>query len=481
MVAGFAVCLLLLAPTAASSEQSLESRLEAVLHSRGLAGARVGVLVVAQDDGRVLFQKEPDRPLVPASNQKILTAAAALSAWGPAHQFVTEVYASHAPDAQGGVGTLMLRGLGDPSLTSEQFWRLSADLRMRGVRRVSGGLLLDASSFDSVRWHPTWGKTSARAYHGPVASLSANYGAFAVVVQAGVREGDPVRVRLDPPVPFLRLKNSARTGSSNTRAKLVIDRRRAGTVEEVLVSGVAPAGSAAATYYRSVLDPVGYAGAVFRMQLEANGIVVDGEARVGKVPETAVRILEFKGKSMAEIVKLFLKFSNNTMAETLVKAMGVRSGGKGSWSDGIAATRLELDGLGVELEGVVMIDGSGLSVNNRLTPRSLVSTLRKAQASFRFGPELMAALPIAATDGTLEKRVAGVSHQVRAKTGLLVRSQEVTSLSGYLDTVAGESLVFSILVNDFPKGSAEAMAAVDLFVAELVKGEGGAKGAKVGH
>jgi D-alanyl-D-alanine carboxypeptidase/D-alanyl-D-alanine-endopeptidase (penicillin-binding protein 4) len=118
-----------------------------------------------------------------------------------------------------------------------------------------------------------------------------------------------------------------------------------------------------------------------------------------------------------------------------------------------------------------MVDGSGLAASNRVTPRTLVSTLRNAQASFRFGPEFVAALPIAAADGTLEKRAGGVAHQVRAKTGLLVHVRGVTSLSGYAHSAAGESWVFSILVNDFPKGSAEAIAAVDRFVEELVKGE----------
>jgi len=277
---------LVVAPAAAEAGADLRSRLDAVLQSRGLEGARIGALVVGRDDGRVVYQREPDRPLVPASNLKILTSLAALSVWGPTHRFVTEILATSPPDAQGSIGTLVVRGGGDPALTSEQLWRLAADLRLLGIRRVRDGLLLDASAFDDEHWHPGWGARSARAYHAPVAALSANYAAIAVVVEAGAREGDPLRVRLDPPIPYLRLKNLARTGSSSARANLVVDRQRAGAAEEVVVSGELRAGSRPATYYRSVLDPVRYAGAVLRMQLQANGITVEGEDRVGRTPDS---------------------------------------------------------------------------------------------------------------------------------------------------------------------------------------------------
>ena len=102
---------------------------------------------------------------------------------------------------------------------------------------------------------------------------------------------------------------------------------------------------------------------------------------------------------------------------------------------------------------------------------SLVSMLRVAETSFRFGPEFVAALPIAAADGTLEKRMLGAPHEVRGKTGLLAHAGAVTSLSGYANSASGEPLVFAVMVNEFPGSSAEAMAAVDRFVEELVKSE----------
>jgi D-alanyl-D-alanine carboxypeptidase/D-alanyl-D-alanine-endopeptidase (penicillin-binding protein 4) len=462
---GIAAALALSLAGSAAAED-LSARLDAALRSRALRDARIGVLVVAQRDGRVLYERGPDRALTPASNLKILTAIAALSAFGPTHRFVTEVFADAPVDADGSVDVLAIRGGGDPSLTSEQYWRLAADLRLLGVRRIRNGLLLDASAFDGERWHPSWGQTSARAYHGPVAALSANYSAFSVTVEAGSKPGEPVRVLLDPPVPHLRLNNRAKTGNPKSATNLVVDRVRSGRAEEVLVSGVFRAASDPKVYYRSVLDPVRYAGSVLRVQLEANGIAVEGGDRLGAVSDSMVSLHEFEGESLADVVQLFLKYSNNTMGEMLVKALGVRDAGVGNWSMGIAAVRGQLEQLGIDVAGLSIVDGSGLSYQNRVTPRTLVSALRVAKDSFGFGPEFVAALPIAAADGTLKKRTGDSADRVRAKTGLLTR---ITSLSGYAMSADGQPLVFSVLVNGFSGSDEAAMDAVDHFASELTK------------
>jgi PBP4 family serine-type D-alanyl-D-alanine carboxypeptidase len=452
-------------PAHADSPLPLEERLDAVLRSRSLRGAKVAALIVGRRDGRVVYARSPDRPLVPASNMKVLTAIAALSAFGPSHRFSTDLYADAPPDAEGAIDVLSIYG-GDPALTSEEVWRMAADLRRLGIRRIRKGLRLDDSGFDGERWHPSWGRVSARAYHAPVGALSVNYGAFAVEVGAGAKPGDTVRVIIDPPVPFLRLSNRARTGRPRARRSLLVERASANGFEDVVVSGVVPAGSAAKTYYRSVRNPARYAGAVIRAQLEANGIEVAGETLVGTVPENATPLLAFRGKPLAEIVRLFLKFSNNAIAESLVKAIGARAtGGPGTWENGIPAVRAELSSLGLDLEPLTLVDGSGLSYANRVAPRSLVEALRIADRSFDFGPELVSALPIAAADGTLEERAEGAAHRVRAKTGLLTR---VTALSGFAARADGSELAFCVMVNGYRGSDEEAMGALDRFVSEIV-------------
>jgi D-alanyl-D-alanine carboxypeptidase/D-alanyl-D-alanine-endopeptidase (penicillin-binding protein 4) len=396
----------------------------------------------------------------------VLTAVAALHAFGPTHRFTTQISGDAAPDPNGAVETLYVRGGGDPALTSEDYWRLAADLRRLGLRRVRGDLVLDDSVFDGERWHPSWGAVSARAYHAPVGALTVNYGAFAVTIEPGGAAGEAVRAGVDPLVPFLQLTNRARTGPPGAARSLRVDRNGGAQAEQVVVSGVAPAGGEAKTYMRSVLDPARYAGAVLRMQLEAVGIAVGGQTRVGYVPETATELLVFPGHSMAEVVRRFLKYSNNSIGEALVKNLAVRaSEGPGNWAGGVTAVRAELDAIGLSLDHLTLVDGSGLSYENRVTPRILVDALRRGAESFDFGPEFVAALPIAAADGTLEERAEGVSGRARAKTGLLTR---VTGLTGVAQRADGSVAYFSVLVNGFRGSASGAMKGVDGFLEALV-------------
>ncbi len=456
-------------PRAARIAPELSERLDTVLTGRAFRGARVSALVVRDRDGAVLYSRMPDRLLTPASNLKLLTAIAALSTFGPSHQFSTVVSSNAPPDSEGAVDRLSVRGVGDPAINAEDWWRLASMLHHRGLRRVRGDLILDDSAFDRRHWHPSWGRTSSRAYHAPVGALTANYGAFAVTVTPGARPGDPVRVDVDPPVPYLGVSNGASTGPASARSSLVVDRRRSPEGESVIVRGVARAGRPAKTYYRSVLDPTAYAGSVLRMQLEAVGIRIDGRVIPGTVAEAGHELLEFEGRPLAEIVRLFVKYSNNAIAETLVKAIGARDGGVGSWETGIPAVERELVALGLDGKALSLVDGSGLSYENKVTPRVLVDALRMARHSFAFGPELVAALPIAAADGTLAERAEGAQDRIRAKTGLL---NGITGLSGFAERPDGEVVAFSILVNGYRSGDDAAMRAMDGFVAELVSGAG---------
>jgi D-alanyl-D-alanine carboxypeptidase/D-alanyl-D-alanine-endopeptidase (penicillin-binding protein 4) len=234
----------------------------------------------------------------------------------------------------------------------------------------------------------------------------------------------------------------------------------------VVVAGEVRAGAEPEVFHRSVLDPVRYAGSVLQLQLEANGVETAVPLERGAAPDDAAMLLRFEGKPLAEIVRLFLKYSNNAIAESLVKAMGARSNpAPASWPAGIAAIRAELAGLGLPVEVLVFVDGSGLSYANRVPPRLLVEALRIAARSFRFGPEFMAGLPIAAADGTLEERAGAAADEVRAKTGSLTR---VTGLSGFADRGDGRVAVFAVLANGYRGGAEAAMNGIDAFVAELV-------------
>jgi D-alanyl-D-alanine carboxypeptidase/D-alanyl-D-alanine-endopeptidase (penicillin-binding protein 4) len=332
---------------------------------------------------------------------------------------------------------------------------------------VRNGIVLDATAFDEERWNPAWGPTVARAYHAPVAGLSANYGSFTVEARPALKEGDPLRVSLDPPVGHFTLVNQGRTAGQRSRPSLQVTRQAFERGERVVVSGTLGVGASPQVVHRSVIDPVRYAGTVLRMQLEANGVEIAGPTEIGTVPETARLLLEYEGKSLGEIVRLCMKYSNNAIAESLVKAMGAQaSGGAGSWRDGIAAMHRKLQTLGMEMSSSTLVDGSGLSRDNRISARTLVQALRIARSSFAFGSELIGALPIAARDGTLEKRADGAAGRVRAKTGLL---NGAAGLSGFAQLADGSEAIFSVLLNGYRVDDGTAMAILDEFASTLVQ------------
>jgi D-alanyl-D-alanine carboxypeptidase/D-alanyl-D-alanine-endopeptidase (penicillin-binding protein 4) len=449
---------------AASPSDPLGAGLEAVLASAPLRGARTAALVVRADDGAVLFAHDSDRPLVPASNLKLLTAFASLETWGPAHRFTTEVLADRAPDAEGAVGWLAVRGGGDPALTSEDLWRLAADLRLAGLRRVRGPIVLDDSYFDRERWNRTWGEISERAYHAPIGALSVNYGAFRIDVSPGPRAGTPVRVAVDPPVRYLEARVRAVTTPPGSRVALDVQRVADADGEPLLVSGSLPAGSEPMSLVRRVDDPARYAGAVLRLQLQAVGISVEGPTQYGVASE-GVRLLGFEGRPLGEIVRLMLKFSSNPIAEALLKGMGAASSGPpGTWENGVGTLRARLAEAGLDATSLTLRDGSGLSPEDRVSPRFLVALLRAGLRSFALGPELVSALPIAGADGTLRHRELDDAGRVRAKSGLLAR---VVALSGFADGPDGERRIFSVLLNGYRCSDEEAMKAADAFAAAV--------------
>jgi D-alanyl-D-alanine carboxypeptidase/D-alanyl-D-alanine-endopeptidase (penicillin-binding protein 4) len=460
------VAVLGVVPGVSSAQQAsdLATRLDRASTRGVLRQARVGALVVRERDGAVLYARNANVALIPASNMKILTALTALEVFGPAHRFETIIQANTRPGLSGEVTDLAVLGGGDPVLNSEDWWRLAADLHRGGLRRVQGDILVDDSAFDAVFWHPDWGSVSSRAYHAPVGALTANYGAFFVAVRPGARSGDPVRVSVDPPVPYLQVSNLAVTG---TQRSLSVHRaQKRGANDVVSVRGTVRVGDAEDVFPRSVSDPALYAGAVLKLQLEAVGIAVEGKVRRGQA-SLPVELLVFKGRPLSEIVRLFMKYSNNSIAEGLVKSLAVHStGGAGNWPDGLAEMQRRLRARGLWSEGMVVVDGSGLSPHARVTPASLVEALREGGREFRLGPELVASLPIAGRDGTLEKRTRRSQGKVRAKTGLL-SDQRVTALSGFAELADGELGVFSILVNRYAGGASGAMSAVDAWVAEL--------------
>jgi D-alanyl-D-alanine carboxypeptidase/D-alanyl-D-alanine-endopeptidase (penicillin-binding protein 4) len=169
----------------------------------------------------------------------------------------------------------------------------------------------------------------------------------------------------------------------------------------------------------------------------------------GVTPDDAAVLIEYESKPLALIVRDLGKFSNNFIAEMLVKELAAREfGPPGTTVGGAAVLERYLASVGADSGSYRIVDGSGFSRLNRLSARTIADVLRRGLSEFSTSYELAASLSVSGTDGTLEDRMGypGLAGRVRAKTGLL---DGVTAISGIVETASGDELLFSILVNGF--------------------------------
>jgi D-alanyl-D-alanine carboxypeptidase/D-alanyl-D-alanine-endopeptidase (penicillin-binding protein 4) len=261
----------------------LDDVISRALSTKELRGTDVGVLIETLD-GRALYERDADLPLLPASNMKIVTGACALELFGPAHVFATEMAVDGTLEDGVLDGDLVVRGSGDPSIVLEEMWRLADEIRARGVARVTGDLVLDASRFDSVTVCSPEAEEGDRAYDARTCALSFNFNAVAVRVMPGSRAGERPLVTLSPDVGFVDVDNHAATCAAGRRPTIEIRRAWRDDRNVVTVTGRIPERSDGISAYRNVDDPLGYFGAALLDDLARAGVVVEGRARGGARP-----------------------------------------------------------------------------------------------------------------------------------------------------------------------------------------------------
>lgn len=443
-------------PAHAVTNAALASQVAAVLRDSRVTASTNGTLVADAATGSELAGRNAWQSAVPASNMKIVTAGAALRTLGSGYRFKTEAIARWSVRPDGSVpSSVYLKGYGDPSLMESDLRALAQNLRARGVRRFTGNLVADGSFFDGAYYNSAWGTQNASQYYAPqIAGLSlapnADFDAGTVIVTAyPTRSGAAARITVTPAsaASYVRIVNKVKTGRSSS----VGVARTLGTNTITVTGSVATSASGGSRRWVAVHRPDLYAATVFRAQLAAVGITVAGPTVAGVTPAAGrVIVATDTSQTIGELMRPFLKLSNNAIAEHLLKTMGARTSAPGTTAKGVAYLRDYLRAAGAPLTGTAFADGSGLARSNRLTPRALTRALLYAQRQPWFGA-FYAGLPVAgATDrmtgGTLSTRMRGTAAagRVMAKTGSL---SGVTSLSGYITAVDGRRYVFSMLSN----------------------------------
>jgi D-alanyl-D-alanine carboxypeptidase/D-alanyl-D-alanine-endopeptidase (penicillin-binding protein 4) len=482
--------------------------IEGIVTTPPLDQVHWGIHVVEAGSGAVLYTRNAHKKFVPASNMKILSTAAALSLLGPDHRYRTEVWGLGPMEEGSGVleGDLVVRGVGDPTL-SDRFYpsatapldSLAVRLRDGGLRRVRGALVVDASAWDSTSVPGSWmvGNLPWR-YAATGGAFAIGEGEIVMEVTAGPGEGSPARVRSWPPTETDFFTAFFVTTHPDSGSSLDVHYRPES--RRLRVEGRIPVG-AVDTFSVAQRDPVRLAADALLGRLEARGIRVESGVRISWEPgepvgpagcltgrldradsaatapeahrllphcEGSRHLATLTSPTMAEIVQAILEPSQNWMTEQLVRTLGMEEDGEGSWRNGFRVQETFLVGrVGADSLDFSFRDGSGLAAYNLVTPRGIVEILAYMRRSPHADVYRRALAEPGEEESTLRRRLLELEGRLWAKTGTITH---VNSLSGYLTGRDGRELIFSVLTNGSGLSSGTVRAGIDAVVKAVAGG-----------
>ena len=483
----------LLLPSLAHAQRTpaeLAARVAAVLDDPALADAHWGALAVDLQTGDTLFARNARRRFIPASNQKLFPTAAALVLLGPGFRYETALYLDG--DLRDGLlqGDLVLRGAGDPTFGSDRFGDASlgvfhawADsLRALGVTRVTGDVVGDDDVFDDRPYGLGWAWDDLTyGYGAEVSGLTFREGTVTLTAR-GTRPGGAAVLSWEPLLtPYVAFDDRTRTREAGTAVEEAYARELSGN--RFTVATEVPAGEVE-TEALAVHNPTRYAAHTLRLVLLDHGIAVEGTAADADERAEPLRYATMRRAAsrrsppLAAIVQETNRTSNNLYAEHLLRTLGARryrgseaeagSAEPGSAEAGVLALRPVLEAAGIDPASIQLIDGSGLSFMDRVTPLALVQLLAylHGYADPAVRDAFYDSLPVGGQSGTLAGRfqTGAAQGNVRAKTGYI---NGVRSLSGYVTTAAGHPVAFSLIANHYSAPTARVNAAQDAVVALL--------------
>jgi len=437
---------------ATATAQPLPAKLDRLLENDFFQRATAGIAVYDLTDQKIVYAHNERRLCRPASNMKLLTSAAALSTLTPEYSFKTGLHYTGAIDETGRLlGDVYLVGGFDPELKSADLDSLILLMKKAGITGVEGNLYVDVSMGDSVFWGKAWSwDDDMEAFQPYLTPMPINKG----VVKLKVIPASPSRapiIKTEPESSFIRVVNRATTVMKNaepTNKSLRFSRESEGDHNRIVVSGVIQASAKSYETQISLKNPNGYVQTLFGEKLLEQ--FPESNVRAGgmsRVPEDA-KILGFATHTIAEVITQLNKESDNLNAEMLLYALGNQQSDEPSSTEkGIVAVQQLIAQTGLEPDMYSIVDGSGLSNQNSLTPELLVDVLKYMHQSPYFDL-FRNSLPIAGVDGTLANRMkkSAAYRNVTAKTGSLTG---VCALSGYVTARNGHLLAFSIMIQNF--------------------------------
>lgn len=478
------LCLLLPASVAGQSwREPLDRFLDSAPLDRHLWG-----IAVSDSTGRILYQRNGHRMFIPASNTKLVVAAAAAVMLPADWKVATSLYGT-GPIREGRLeGHLVLYGRGDPTMSrrcyqqdtlavgacmADPFGGLRAlvdQLHTLGVRTVAGDVVGDGSWFEPEILHPTWETGDVPWwYAAPVSGLGLTDNSLEVQVAPGSR-GGPARITVWPELDDYPVENRTRTVGGGERRTFTASWEG----PRLILSGDVPDGTAVRKEYVAVADPARYTAAVLRLLLSEAGIGVQGATRsttdslLYQSARLRSPLASVSSRPVSDWIVPILNTSQNWFAEMLLKQLGRRFGESGSWDEGLRVTRRFLiDSVAADSTQFSIRDGSGLSTVDLISPETFVRLLSWMRRHPAY-PTFVAGMPIGGETGTLRTRFRGTPLQGRviAKTGTLTAGN---TLSGYLERPKGGMLIFSIQANHHAIGGRAMVAAIDSALAIIAR------------
>lgn len=462
-----------------TESKPLEEKINAILENEQLEGAVVGVTVKHAATGDLLFSHNGNIRLHPASNMKLLTGAAALETLGADYRFQTEILSDG--ELKGNIlhGNLYIKGKGDPTLLKSDLDQFARELKAQGIETIDGDLVGDDTWYDNIRLSQDLNWSDEPFHTGSQVSaltLSPNedYDAGTVIVEVMPSKNaeGKAQVRVIPETDYVTIVNQTKLVQAGEAQEISIEREH-GT-NNIIVEGTMPVDGTVSRSWVSVWEPAGYVLTVFRDVLAEEGIQFNDESRdvTGATPEQAKIITSKKSIPLSELLVPFMKLSNNGIGETLTKEMGKQIHGAGTWDKGLEVMEDVVTELGVERESFLLRDGSGMSHKTLISANNIAQILYEIQNKSWFDA-FEDSLPVAGEEdrlvgGTLRNRLTTepAKGNVKAKTGLITG---VSTLSGYVTSLDGEKLIFSILINNH-LGPSEAMQEIENEIVTMLAG-----------
>ena len=442
--------------------KKLEGEINAIVRKHKPEGASVGISIISISANKPLFKLNPDKSFIVASNMKLFTTAAALHYLGPNFKYKTRVYYRGKISKGRLNGDIIIKGCGDPNISGRFYddevtavptsWADS--VKKKGIKIVTGDIIADDSIFDRDFVHGNWPKDQlSEWYCAPISGLSFNDNCVNIEIKPNKKPGAPAYIQIEPKTSYVKIINECKTTS--VESKHAYSLYREPLTNHIYVKGYVWLKKEPEEEWITVHNPPLYTATVFKEILESKDIRIMGKARVvnGSDLNTKRKLRKLASTTsyLRQSIEVTNRHSQGFYAEQILKTLGARIKKKGSFSAGLSVVKKFITKLGFSEEQYQLDDGSGLSQKNKLTP-NMITKLLRFMHKHKHGRIFFESLPIPGTDSTLEKRLkkAPYSSKIRAKTGYI---NGTSTLSGYIETLNEEVIVFSILVNKVKQGS----------------------------